>query len=70
MKRDALSLKYGEPLPLANFQTQMTGEMVRLLTEKGKMGKEVGWGEAGGGDLFKTGKNGFQVRARNTSERS
>lgn len=69
MKRDALSHKNGEPLPLASFQTQMTGEMVRLLTEKGKMGKEVGWG-GGGGDLFKTGKNGFQVRARNTSERS
>lgn len=33
-----------------------------------KIGKEAGLG--GGKNLFKTEKNGFQVRARNTSERS
>lgn len=43
-------------------------EMVMLLTEKGKMGKGVGL-EWEGKDLFKTEKNGLQVRARKTSQR-
>lgn len=59
--------KVGGPSPQSAFKP-ISEEMVMLLTEKGKMGKEVGL-EWEGKDLFKTEKNGFQVRARKTSQR-